>query len=80
MNAALRAVTRGALGKGWEVFGVRNGYAGLLADQHHARVRVARAEHRLGRVGPQRAVLAPAGILANLVERRLGHPLLESQC
>jgi 6-phosphofructokinase 1 len=32
MNAAVRAVTRGALGRGWEVFGVRNGYAGLLAD------------------------------------------------
>jgi 6-phosphofructokinase 1 len=32
MNAAVRAVTRGALAKGWEAFGVRNGYAGLLAD------------------------------------------------
>ena len=32
MNAAIRAVTRAALGKGWEVLGVRNGYAGLLAD------------------------------------------------
>ena len=32
MNAAVRAVTRGALAKGWDVFGVRNGYAGLLAD------------------------------------------------
>jgi 6-phosphofructokinase 1 len=32
MNAAVRAVTRGALAKGWEVFGVRNGYAGLVAD------------------------------------------------
>ena len=32
MNAAVRAVTRGALAKGWEVFGVRNGYAGLLND------------------------------------------------
>lgn len=32
MNAAVRAVTRGALSKGWEVFGVKNGYAGLLAD------------------------------------------------
>lgn len=32
MNAAVRAVTRGALAKGWEVFGVRNGYAGLLAN------------------------------------------------
>jgi 6-phosphofructokinase 1 len=32
MNAALRAVTRAALARGWEVSGVRNGYAGLLAD------------------------------------------------
>jgi 6-phosphofructokinase 1 len=32
MNAAVRAVTRAALARGWEVFGVRNGYAGLLAD------------------------------------------------
>jgi 6-phosphofructokinase 1 len=30
MNAAIRAVTRGALARGWQVFGVRNGYAGLL--------------------------------------------------
>ena len=33
MNAAVRAVTRGALAHGWEVFGVRNGYAGLLEDR-----------------------------------------------
>jgi 6-phosphofructokinase 1 len=32
MNAAVRAVTRGALSRGWEVFGVRNGYAGLLIN------------------------------------------------
>jgi 6-phosphofructokinase 1 len=31
MNAAVRAVTRGALARGWEPYGVRNGYAGLLA-------------------------------------------------
>src|SRR5260370_21715461 len=31
MNAAVRAVTRAALAQGWEVFGVHNGYAGLLA-------------------------------------------------
>src|SRR3989442_1818178 len=31
MNAAVRAVTRGALARGWEVFAVRNGYRGLLA-------------------------------------------------
>ncbi|MGH8691018.1 MAG: ATP-dependent 6-phosphofructokinase, partial [Burkholderiales bacterium] len=32
MNAAVRAVTRGALARGWQVFGVRNGYAGLLGN------------------------------------------------
>jgi 6-phosphofructokinase 1 len=32
MNAAIRAATRAAIARGWEVFGVRNGYAGLLAD------------------------------------------------
>ncbi len=31
MNAAVRAVTRGALAHGWEVFGVRNGFAGLVS-------------------------------------------------
>jgi 6-phosphofructokinase 1 len=36
MNAAVRAVTRGALAKGWEVFGVRNGFAGLVADSFEA--------------------------------------------
>ena len=35
MNAAIRAVTRGALARGWEVFGVRNGYAGLLGNLLH---------------------------------------------
>src|SRR4051812_46679405 len=32
MNAAVRAATRAALAQGWEVCGVRNGFAGLLAD------------------------------------------------
>ena len=31
MNAAIRAVVRTSLDKGWEVFGVRQGYAGLIA-------------------------------------------------
>ena len=31
MNAAIRAVTRSALDRGWEVYGVRNGFAGLIA-------------------------------------------------
>jgi 6-phosphofructokinase 1 len=30
MNAAIRAVTRCAIDKGWEVFGVHQGYAGLI--------------------------------------------------
>jgi 6-phosphofructokinase 1 len=32
MNAAVRAVTRGALARGWDVFGARNGFAGLLEN------------------------------------------------
>ena len=32
MNAAVRAATRAAIAQGWEAFGVRNGYAGLIAD------------------------------------------------
>ena len=31
MNAAIRAVVRTGLDKGWEIFGVRHGYAGLVA-------------------------------------------------
>ena len=31
MNAAIRAVVRSGLAKGWEVFGVREGYVGLIA-------------------------------------------------
>ena len=40
MNAAIRAGTRAALARGWEVYGVKNGYAGLLnntMDILHAR-------------------------------------------
>ena len=32
MNAAVRAATRAALARGWEVYGVRNGFTGLLAN------------------------------------------------
>jgi len=31
MNAAIRAVVRTSLDKGWEVFGIRQGYAGLIS-------------------------------------------------
>ena len=30
MNAAIRAVVRGGLDHGWEVLGIRDGYAGLV--------------------------------------------------
>ncbi len=33
MNAAIRAVTRSALARGWEVFGVEHGYAGLMGGE-----------------------------------------------
>lgn len=33
MNGTIRAVVRAALGKGWEVLGVRNGYADLVDDE-----------------------------------------------
>ncbi len=32
MNAAIRAVVRTGIAKGWEVLGVRHGYLGLIAD------------------------------------------------
>jgi 6-phosphofructokinase 1 len=32
MNAAIRSVVRTGLEKGWEVFGVKHGYAGLISD------------------------------------------------
>ena len=31
MNAAIRAVVRTGIDRGWEVFGVRQGFAGLIA-------------------------------------------------
>lgn len=32
MNAAIRAVTRAAIARGWEAYGVQRGYAGLIED------------------------------------------------
>jgi 6-phosphofructokinase 1 len=34
MNAAIRAVVRCGFAEGWQVFGVRNGYAGLVAGHY----------------------------------------------
>src|SRR4051812_42763521 len=42
--------------------------AGLLAHQHDASMGVAGAEHRLGGVRPQRAVLAGASVFAKLLK------------
>ncbi len=33
MNAAIRAIVRAALDRGWETFGVRDGFAGLMAGR-----------------------------------------------
>lgn len=33
MNAAIRAVVRTGVGKGWDVFGIRNGYEGLITGR-----------------------------------------------
>ncbi len=33
LNAVIRAIVLGALQRGWEVFGIENGYGGLLADE-----------------------------------------------
>ncbi|WP_054692811.1 ATP-dependent 6-phosphofructokinase [Geotalea toluenoxydans] len=33
MNAAIRAIVRTGLDKGWEMFGVHNGYAGLISGE-----------------------------------------------
>ena len=33
MNAAIRTVVRMGISEGWEVFGIRNGYAGLFEDR-----------------------------------------------
>lgn len=34
MNAAIRAVTRVSLSQGWQVFGVKNGYQGLVSGEY----------------------------------------------
>lgn len=36
MNAALRAIVRSAIARGWETLGVRNGYTGLMAGDLRA--------------------------------------------
>jgi 6-phosphofructokinase 1 len=38
MNMAIRSVTRSALARGWEVYGVREGFAGLIAPPAEAKI------------------------------------------
>jgi 6-phosphofructokinase 1 len=38
MNMAIRSVTRSALARGWDVYGVREGYAGLVAAPPDAKI------------------------------------------
>ena len=38
MNMAIRSVTRSALARGWKVYGVRQGYAGLVAPPEHGKI------------------------------------------
>ncbi len=33
LNAVIRAVTLSAVARGWEVWGIRRGYGGLLGDE-----------------------------------------------
>ena len=45
MNAAIRAAARTGIAKGWEIFGVRDGYAGLVAGADRAARRARRRRH-----------------------------------
>jgi len=44
LNAVIRAVVLGALHEGWDVFGIENGYGGLLPDEPGEVVALGRAE------------------------------------
>ena len=46
LNAVIRAVVLGALHEGWEVFGIENGYGGLLPDEAGEVVALGRADVR----------------------------------
>ncbi|NVB38483.1 6-phosphofructokinase [Pseudenhygromyxa sp. WMMC2535] len=43
MNMAIRSVTRSAIDHGWEVYGVQEGYAGLIAPREQGKIRRLRA-------------------------------------
>ena len=75
MNAAVRAVTRGALARGWEVFGVRNGYAGLLGDTiEPLRGARRRRHHPAGRHRARQRALPGVRRAARAAARPLSQP------
>ncbi len=60
MNMAIRSVTRSALARGWDVYGVREGYAGLVAPPADAKIRKLEARDVGGILGLGGTVLGSA--------------------
>ena len=60
MNMAIRAVTRSALARGWAVYGVSEGYAGLVAPPEAGKIRQLRARDVGGILGLGGTVLGSA--------------------
>ncbi len=60
MNMAIRAVTRSAIVRGWQVFGVYEGYAGLIAPPEQGRIRPLEARDVGGILGQGGTVLGSA--------------------
>ncbi|WP_198154695.1 ATP-dependent 6-phosphofructokinase [Plesiocystis pacifica] len=60
MNMAIRAVTRSALDRGWTVYGIEEGYAGLIAPADQGKIRRLRARDVGGILGQGGTVLGSA--------------------
>lgn len=60
MNMAIRAVTRSALARGWQVYGIREGYAGLIAAPELGKIQRLRARDVGGILGQGGTVLGSA--------------------
>lgn len=60
MNMAIRSVTRSALARGWDVFGVREGYAGLVAPPAEGKISKLEARDVGGILGLGGTVLGSA--------------------
>lgn len=60
MNMAIRAVTRSALARGWEVYGVREGFSGLIAPPADGKINKLEARDVGGILGLGGTVLGSA--------------------